>query len=106
MSRNDIKLMQRLQSAINSHGGRITVNRQQFYSEKQQRPINMYSVKESYFDKESERTLYKELFASVSQIQIVLFLRDYWYSMQNIPIPRDNELWEKAKQAYAEKHGG
>ena len=104
MSRNDLATIRKLQTAINAHGGRILVNRQQFYSEKQKRPVNMYSIKHAYYDEDKEHTSYIELFASVSQIQIVLFLRDYWYKMQNMPIPTDNPIWEEAKRKYAEKH--
>jgi len=106
MSRNDISTIRKLQTAINAHGGKILVNRQQFYSEAQKRPVNMFSIKEAYYDEDKERMANVELFASVSQIQIVLFLRDYWYKMQNMSIPTDNPIWEEAKRKYAEKHGG
>jgi len=105
MSRNDISTIRKLQMAINAHGGKILVNRQQFYSDKQKRPVNMFSIKQAVYDEDAERSVYIELFASVSQLQIVLFLRDYWYKMNNMPIPNDNPIWEEAKQKYAEKHG-
>lgn len=106
MSRNDISTIRKLQTAINANGGKILVNRQQFYSDKQKRPVNMFSVKEAYWDEDRERMANVELFASVSQIQIVLFLRDYWYKMNNMPVPTDNPIWEEAKKKYAEKHTG
>jgi hypothetical protein len=34
-------------------------------------------------------------------IQIVLFLRDVWYTIQGEEIPTDNEMWEAVK---ANKH--
>ena len=104
MSRSDINTIRKLQMAINSKGDKILINRQQFYSREQQRPITMYSVKQAVYDEEIEKMSYIELFASVSQIQIVFFLRDYWYRMTNQEIPTDNPMWEEAKQKYAEKH--
>ena len=105
MSRNDITLIRKLQTAINSKGEKILVNRSQFYSEKQHRPVNMFTIKKAYWDEDKEHSVSVELFSSVSQLQIVLFLRDYWYKINNMPISHDNPIWEEAKQKYAEKHG-
>lgn len=105
MSRNDIAIIRKLQMAINSKGEKILVNRSQFYSDKQQRPVNMFTIKKAYWDEDKEHMVNVELFSSVSQLQIVLFLRDYWYKLNNISVPTDNPIWEEAKRKYAEKHG-
>ena len=31
-------------------------------------------------------------------IQILLFLRDYWFEMNGWDIPTDNEMWNEIKQ--------
>ena len=79
--------------AINSKGERITYNTSQFYSIEQDRPVTKYIIKKNYYDKETKRTESTELFSAYSQIQIVLFLRDYWFKLNNIPLPTDNKMW-------------
>lgn len=65
----------------------------QFYSEKQDRPITVYHIKQAVYDDNKEKFCNQELFNSTSQIQIVLFLRDLWYSLNGIELPTDNEQW-------------
>ena len=86
-------MIRKLQTAINTKGERITYNTSQFYSEQKQCPITKYTIKKSYYNKETKRTESTELFSAYSQIQIVLFLRDYWFKLNNIPLPMDNKMW-------------
>ena len=39
------------------------------------------------------------MFKSTSQIQIVLFLRDLWYTVNGKELPQDNEAWNKIKNS-------
>lgn len=93
----------RLQRAINNKGGTILYNTTQFYSFEQDRPITVYIVRQAFFDEQKQKTKYEELFSSTSQIQVLLFLRDYWFQMNGWEVPTDNELWNKAKEAYYER---
>ena len=75
----------------------------QFYSDKQNRPITQYTIRQVVDDPEAigtnnKRTQYIELFKSCSQIQIVLFLRDFWYEINGEQPPTDNKMWLEAKQ--------
>jgi len=96
--------IKKLQKAINEkYDARILLNKTQFYSSKTDRPIELIVIKQAIWD--SERQKYKniELFSSSSDIQIVLWLRDYWYELNGWEIPTDNEEWNKARAKYEER---
>lgn len=93
----------RLQRAINEKGGAIMYNTTQFYSEQQNRPVTIYIIRQALYDDMKKKYTYTELFSSTSQIQILLFLRDYWFQMNGWDVPTDNEVWNKAKEAYYER---
>ena len=70
----------------------------QFYSEKQNRPVTIYHIKQATWDEDKERFVNEELFKSTSQIQVVLFLRDLWYSVNGKEVPQNNEVWNNIKK--------
>jgi hypothetical protein len=90
-------MIHKLQRAINGKGEKLLYQTSQFFSEDQNRPVTVYHIKKVVWDEKRNRNKNVELFKSTSQIQIVLFLRDYWYTLNNIPLPTDNEKWEKIK---------
>lgn len=92
MPRSNLEMIRKLQIALNSKGMKILCNRSQFYSEQQQRPITMYKVCQSVIDAETEKTRHLVLFTSASQIQVVLFLRNLWYLINEKPIPPTNKM--------------
>lgn len=104
-------MIHKLQSAINSKGYRILYNKTQFYSDKQDRPVTMYTIKQVVDSQDvvtrgkQKKNTTIELFKSCSQIQIVFFLRDFWYEINGWEVPTDNEQWNVAKQKYYDKQG-
>ncbi len=98
-----LTLAHKLQRAINSKGGKILLNTNQFYSTDMNNTVTVYVIKQAYFDEVTEKTKSIELFKTTSQIQVVFFLRDFWCEMNGIPIPTDNEEWNKIKE---EQNGG
>ena len=103
MTSNSV-MIHKLQHAINSKGYKILYNKTQFFSETQSRPVNLYTVKQVIPNENPEKkTHYIELFKTTSQIQIVLFLRDFWYEINGWEVPTDNQMWNEAKQAYYDK---
>lgn len=97
-------MIHNLQNAINEKfKERLLINKTQWYSKQQDRPVNTWVVRQVVWDEDKQRDRNVELFSSTSQIQVVLFLRDYWYELNNWQVPRDNEMWEAAKKAYAER---
>ena len=93
-------MIHKLQNAINQNGGRILYEKSQFFSEDQHRPVTIYRISQALITPEGKHKKEK-LFESTSMIQIVLFLRDVWYTIQGEEIPTDNDMWEAVK---ANKH--
>ena len=101
MANNFMSLARKLQGAINSRpGAKVTINTSQWYSKDKQRTIICYTLRQS-----NEEDGYKDstvLFKTYSQIQLVLFLRDYWYTLNGWELPTDNEIWEEVKRRNGE----
>lgn len=94
-NRNMIK---KLQLAINQKfGENLLYERRQFYSRSQNRPINIYVIKKSIFSSKNGKNETVELFKTSSQIQIILYLRDYWFELNGWDIPFDNAEWNMVK---------
>lgn len=92
MPHSNSDMIHRLQVALNSKGMRILCNRSQFYSEQQNRPVTIYKVMQSVFDENTGKNRHIELFSSASQIQVVLFMRNFWFLIQGKEIPPTNEM--------------
>lgn len=93
----------KLQSAINQRtGAKLLINTQQWYSEDKGRTVTCYLVKQSNAMSGDTKT-YKqtvELFRTYSQVQLVLWLRDYWYELNGWDVPQNNMEWEAVKAQY------
>ena len=98
-------MIKKLQMAINTKfGEQLLYERRQFYSRKENRPINMYTIKKAIFNPKKGKDEAFELFKSASQIQVILYLRDYWFELNGWEIPIDNPEWNmiKAKKGLAD----
>jgi len=90
-------LIRKLQKALNTRGGKkIMYSTSQFYSEQQQRPVTIYTIKQAVYDEESGRWKNVKLYESTSQMRIVKYLRDMWYTVIGKEIPQD-EVWDAIK---------
>ena len=97
--------IKKLQKAINEKfDAKILLNKTQYYSKDSDRPLELLVVKRAIWDDEKQKFKNVELFSSASDIQIVLYLRDMWYELNEWEVPTDNEEWNKAKEAYQRKH--
>lgn len=103
MPASNSTMIHKLQQAINSRGERLLYSTSQFYSEDQQRPITQYHIKKAIWDEFKKRNRNVELFRSTSQIQIVLYLRDYWFRLNNWELPVDNMTWNKVRESIESK---
>lgn len=100
MPAGNTRLLRKLQSAINSYSeDKILVSQNEWYSDKRKCPITSYVIKKALppdnILKGRKKT--QELFTTTSQIQAVLYLRDYWYLLRGMEIPTDNEYWNMIK---------
>ena len=99
--------IKKLQKAINEKfGAKILLNKSQYYSEDSDRVLELLVIKKAIWDSDKQRFKNIELFSSASDVQIVLWLRDYWYELNGWEVPTDNQEWNKAKKAYENKHSG
>ena len=99
-------MLKKLRSAINLKGERLLYNTSEFYSEEQNRTVTIYTIKKQVWNPKLQKNKNIELFHSTSQIQIVLFLRDYWYNLNGMELPTDNEKWNKIREKIKEDHNG
>lgn len=99
MAKKFTPLIKKLQKAINiNFDKKILVNKTQFYSDKTEAIVEMIVVKQAVWDEEKQKIKNIELFSSASDVQVVLYLRDYWYKLNGWEIPTDNEYWEDIKR--------
>ena len=97
--------IKKLQSAINQkYDKHILINHTQFYSKEADKPIQLIIIKQAQCDEEKQKFRNIEVFSSSSDVQIVLWLRDYWYELNGWEVPTDNEKWVQAKERYKERH--
>ena len=90
MPASNLSMIRKLTLAINTNGGRVLMDRVQFFSEQEGRPITLYKVCEVV--PKGEGTKKNVLFETASQLQVVLFLRDYWFVMQGKELPAKNNM--------------
>lgn len=101
---NYAQLAKKLQTAINQRtGAKLVINTQQWYSQDRKRPITIYIVRQVFSDPNTNHKKSIQLFRTYSQIQMLLFLRDFWYDLNGWEIPTDNEMWEELKKRYGQE---
>ena len=103
MPASNLSMIHKLQNAINTNGGALLLDRTQFFSKEQNRPVTMYRVCEVVGIKNKLGHRKKDcLFETASQLQVVLFLRDYWFVMngKELPAPVNNKQWGDIRKAH------
>lgn len=97
--------IKKLQRAINdTFDEKILINKTQFFSDTANRPLEYYVIKKAVWDENNKKYRNVELFSSASDIQIILWLRDFWYILNKWPVPTDNKEWLEAKEKYERTH--
>ena len=97
--------IKKLQRALQFEGEFILICTSQFYSIDKHKTVTRYHVKKQVqsLDDRNKSSMV-ELFSSCSQIQVTLFLRDYYYEVTGQEVPHDNEYWEQCKADYFKEH--
>ena len=75
---------------------KLTLNCTQFYGYNNT-PINRYKVNRVINNKNYE------LYQDTSLLRVMLFFRDYLYTLKGTPLPADNEEWVMYREAKASK---
>jgi len=84
----------KLQTAINTKGEMLTIQTQQFYSLQKDCCVTQYTVMKAVPNIDNpRRTTNVKLYSSYSQINIIMYLRDYWYELNGWELPVDNIAW-------------
>ena len=105
MPAGQTRTIKKLQKALQFEGELILITTSQFFSVDKQQPVTRYHIKKQVqVEGERFKSSQVELFSSCSQIQITLFLRDYYYEIKGWEVPHDNPLWEAAKAKYFQEH--
>lgn len=105
MPAGQTRTIKKLQQALQFEGELILITTSQFFSEEKRVPVTRYHIKKQVqVEGEKYKSSQVELFSSCSQIQITLFLRDYYYEVKGYEVPHDNPIWEAAKAKYFQEH--
>lgn len=105
MPAGQTRVIKKLQKALQVEGELILITTSQFFSADKQQAVTRYHIKkQSQSEDDKMKSSQVELFSSCSQIQIALFLRDYYYEVKGYEVPHDNPIWEAAKAKYFEEH--
>lgn len=92
--------IKKLQSAINKRAGaKLLLNTNQWYSKDRDRPVTVFTIRQVIPDLDGNKNKSVELFKTYSQVQLTLWLRDYWYELNGWEIPTDNPIWEEVKKS-------
>lgn len=93
----------RLQTACRKlFGVKLLINSRQWYSDDKDMAMTLYVIQEVMYDDAGNKKNI-ELFKTYSQVQLVLFMRDYWYKLNGWEVPTDNEKWEAIKKKYEQE---
>ena len=99
------RAIRKLQQALLFENELVLLTTSQFFSIDKHKLVTRYHIKKQIQNPENDnKSTQVELFSSCSQIQVCLFLRDYYFEITGQPIPHDNPIWEEAKQKYFEEH--
>ncbi len=96
MNSNNV-MIKKLRNAINLKGHKLVYSATEVFLENQTFPSRLYTIKKAEPQKNGKNK-YEELFHTFSQIQIVLFLRDYWYILNDMKLPTDNPKWNDIRE--------
>ena len=98
-----IRTAKKLQTACNKQFGvKLLIDQRQWYPKDKDMAITVYTLYQA-MPNDKKSTTKIQLFQTYSQIQLVLFMRDFWYELNGWEIPHDNETWEELKKQYGER---
>lgn len=96
----------RLKIAIRQKSGiKLLVTTKEWFSEQKQVLMPYYIVYQHHYDEKTKKSSQEELFRCGNKIQVVLFLRDYWFKLNGWEIPKD-DYWDEKKERYNVRYDG
>lgn len=93
------RLIRKIQKACNVlYGEQLLYNINQFYSPQQKREINRYVLLKQIDNPDTGKSSREELYSTYSLINMVCFIRDYWYLLNGLDLPDDNKRWSELRK--------
>lgn len=94
------RTIKRLKIAIRQKADiKLLITTKEWFSESKQVLMPYYIISQHHYNSETKKSTQEEIFRCGNKIQVVLFLRDYWYNLNGWDIPKD-EYWDEKKERY------
>lgn len=94
------RTIKRLKIAIRQKANiKLLITTKEWFSEEKQVLMPYYIISQHHYDAKTRKSSQEELFRCGNKIKVVLFLRDYWYTLNNWEIPKD-DYWNEQKKEY------
>lgn len=90
-------MSKKLMKAINSRGYIITHAKREFMA-KDNTIHNMNTLSIVSFNEEKQKYESTPIYSTPSQVRLVMYLRDFWFIINDMELPTDQELWCKIRQ--------
>lgn len=98
--------IKKLKIAIrNKYNIKLLITTKEWFSEQKQVLMPYYIIYQHHYDAKTKKSSQEELFRCGNKVQVVLFLRDYWYTLNGWDIPKD-KFWDEKKERYNVKYDG
>lgn len=100
------KTIRKLKIAIRQKANiKLLITTKEWFSEEKQVLMPYYIISQHHYDAKTRKSSQEELFRCGNKIKVLLFLRDYWYTLNNWEIPKD-EYWNEQKKEYDIRYDG
>lgn len=100
------RTINRLKIAIRQKSGiKLLITKKEWFSEQKQVLMPYYIISQHHYDPKTKKTTQEELFKAGNKVKVLLFLRDYWYTLNNWEIPR-GEFWDEKEERYKVRYDG
>ena len=88
----------KIADALNyTYGCHVVVNNKSFFG-KEQRPVKMYIVEDSWYDVNTGAWQDEQLFRTASGVYCCLYLRDLLFSFQGKELPVGDPKWDAMRE--------
>lgn len=100
-----IQSCKKLVRAINiQHNEKITFSTRQFIGT-EGLPHSYYVVSKFEYDPDRAKYISHDLFGSLSPVRVLLYLRDYLYTLEGKELPTNDAKWNSIRAKIKEKNG-
>ena len=83
--------------ALNSRGYTVTYGSREFMA-KDNKIHNMNMLYLVTYNSEKQKYESSPLYSTPSLVRLVIYLRDFWYIINDLELPTDQELWNSIRQ--------